>query len=483
MFLTYSILFLFFFELICSIFNLRKNYLDCVSFFRFSTAMLIVLGMLRLYKISDYSYQYVMIYKIDNSFFNFSYSIGIDGISLLFIFLSVLLVFICFIFLWPIYKIENYDGILTALLICLVASFLTLDLLFFYIFFEAILIPMFLLIGFFGSRERKIRAAYLLMFYTLFGSLFFLLGILYLYVVVGITSFEYLSLITLSFEEQIYLWIAFFLSFAFKIPLFPFHIWLPEAHVEAPTIGSVILAGILLKLGVYGFIRFSLVICVDASFYFLPLIALLSIFGAIYASFVAVRQTDLKRIIAYSSVAHMNLVLLGLCSYTYVGISGALLQSLSHGFVSAALFFLVGILYNRYHSRLLHYYSGIVHMMPLYVFFFFFFTFANIAMPLSSSFIGEFLLLNGIFESSAFLCFLSSLGIILCGSYSLWLYNRISFGNLKLLGTKRFLDITFNEFLILLPLAIFVIIMGIYPTILFKFLKLISLNIVVQSFI
>lgn len=483
MLLTYSFLFLFIFEILCVIFNFRQRHIDCVSFFRFSTFMLIILGMLHLFKLNNYSYQYIMIYKIDNSFLNISYSIGVDGISLLFIFLSCLLIFLSFIFVWPIYKIENYDGILLMLLLCLVASFLTLDLLFFYIFFEAILIPMFLLIGLFGSRERKIRAAYLLMFYTLFGSLFFLLGILYLYFIIGVTGFEYLELVTLNYQEQIYLWIAFFLSFAFKIPLFPFHIWLPEAHVEAPTVGSVILAGILLKLGVYGFIRFSLVFFVDASFYFLPLIALLSILGALYGSFVAIRQTDLKRIIAYSSVAHMNLVLLGLCSFTYIGISGALLQSLSHGFVSAALFFLIGILYNRYHSRLLNYYSGLVHMMPLYIYFFFFFTFANIAMPLSSSFIGEFLLLNGIFESSAFLCFLSALGVIICGSYSLWLYNRMSFGNLKLVGMRKFLDLTFNEFLIILPLVIFVIWLGIYPNVLFKFLKLISVNIVVQSFI
>lgn len=483
MLLTYSFIFLLIFEAICSIFNFRQRYLDCVSFFRFTTFMVIILAMLQLFKLNSYAYQYVMIYKIDSNFLNLSYSIGVDGISLLFILLSCLLIFISFIFVWPIYKLENYDGILVMLLLCLIAAFLTLDLLFFYVFFEAILIPMFLLIGLFGSRERKIRATYLLLFYTLFGSLFFLLGILYLYFVIGVTGLEYLEIVYLSYKEQIYLWIAFFLSFSFKIPLFPFHIWLPEAHVEAPTVGSVILAGILLKLGVYGFIRFSLVFFLDASFYFLPLIALLSILGALYGSFVAIRQTDLKRIIAYSSVAHMNLVLLGLCSFTYAGIAGALLQSLSHGFVSAALFFLIGILYNRYHSRLLHYYSGLVHMMPLYVFFFFFFTFANIAMPLSSSFIGEFLLLNGIFESSGFLCFLSALGVIICGSYSLWLYNRMSFGNLKLVGIRQFLDLTFNEFLIVFPLAIFVIWLGIYPNVLFKFMKLVSLNIVVQNFI
>ena len=259
MLLTYSFLFLFIFEAVCSIFNFRQRHLDCVSFFRFSTFMLIILAMLQLFKINNYSYQYIMIYKIDSNFLNLSYSIGVDGISLLFILLSCLLIFVSFIFVWPIYKVENYDGILVMLLLCLIAAFLTLDLLFFYIFFEAILIPMFLLVGLFGSRERKIRAAYLLMFYTLFGSLFFLLGILYLYFVIGVTGLEYLEVVSLSYKEQIYLWIAFFLSFAFKIPLFPFHIWLSEAHVEAPTVGSVILAGILLKLGVYGFIRFSLI--------------------------------------------------------------------------------------------------------------------------------------------------------------------------------------------------------------------------------
>jgi len=210
MLLTYSFLFLISFEIICSIFNLRQRHLDCVSFFRFSTFMLIILAMLQLFKLNNYSYQYVMIYKIDSNFLNLSYSIGVDGISLLFILLSCLLIFVSFVFVWPIYKVENYDGILIMLLLCLIAAFLTLDLLFFYVFFEAILIPMFLLIGLFGSRERKIRAAYLLMFYTLFGSLFFLMGILYLYFVIGVTGLEYLEIVSLSYKEQIYLWIAFF---------------------------------------------------------------------------------------------------------------------------------------------------------------------------------------------------------------------------------------------------------------------------------
>ena len=241
-----------------------------------------------------------------------------------------------------------------------------LDVFLFYIFFEAILIPMFILVGIWGSRERKIRAVYLLFFYTLFGSLLMLVGLLYMYTVAGTLNLEYLLAYKFTMEEQCWLWLAFFLSFASKIPMFPFHVWLPEAHVEAPTVGSVLLAGILLKLGVYGFLRFSLSLFPDASLYFSPLVYLLSVLGIIYASLSAIRQTDLKRIIAYSSVAHMNLVTLGIFSFNIIGIEGSILQSISHGFVAGAMFLLIGIVYDRYHSRLLYYYGGLVHMMPVY---------------------------------------------------------------------------------------------------------------------
>jgi NADH-quinone oxidoreductase subunit M len=289
-----------------------------------------------------------------------------------------------------------------------------------------------------------------------------LVGLIYMYSVVGTLNLEYLLSYNFSLEEQCWLWLAFFLSFASKIPMFPFHVWLPEAHVEAPTVGSVLLAGILLKLGVYGFLRFSLSLFPQASLYFSPLVYLLSVLGVIYASMSAIRQTDIKRIIAYSSVAHMNLVTLGIFSFNIIGLEGSILQSISHGFVSGAMFLLVGILYDRYHSRLLYYYGGLVHMMPVYSVFLLIFTMANIALPGTSSFVGEFLLLTGIYKTNVVSCIVGALGVILCGAYSLWLYNRIIFGNLKMTSISLFKDLDYREFLILLPLLILVIFMGIY---------------------
>jgi len=315
-----------------------------------------------------------------------------------------------------------------------------------------------------GSRERKLRAAYMLFFYTLFGSVLMLLGILYIYSIVGTLNLEYLLTHQFTFEEQYWLWLAFFLSFASKVPMFPFHIWLPEAHVEAPTVGSVLLAGILLKLGVFGFLRFSLTLFPLASFYFSPLVYVLSICGVIYASFSAIRQTDFKRIIAYSSVSHMNLVTLGIFSFNIIGLEGSIMQSISHGFVSSAMFFMIGILYDRYHSRLLYYYGGLVHMMPIYAVLFLIFTMANIALPGTSSFVGEFLLLLGIFKMNIVAAVFGALGVILCGAYSLWLYNRLIFGNLKISYTSRFKDLNLREFCIIFPLLIFVILMGVYPS-------------------
>jgi NADH-quinone oxidoreductase subunit M len=299
-----------------------------------------------------------------------------------------------------------------------------------------------------------------------------LVGILYMLSVVGTLNIEYLMSYDFTLEEQCWLWLAFFLSFASKIPMFPFHVWLPEAHVEAPTVGSVLLAGILLKLGVYGFLRFSLTLFPLGSLYFSPLVYLLSVLGVIFASMSAIRQTDIKRIIAYSSVAHMNLVTLGIFSFNIIGLEGSILQSISHGFVSGAMFFLVGILYNRYHSRLLYYYGGLVHMMPIYSILLLIFTMANIALPGTSSFVGEFLLLTGIYKVNIISCIVGALGVILCGAYSLWLYNRIIFGNLKTEFITRFKDIDFKEFSILLPLLFFVIFMGVYPSFFSNFIHL-----------
>lgn len=424
-----------------------------------------------------HSFQFYSTYKFGFSYLNLDFSLGFDGISIFFFILSAFLIFICILFLWNENKfLKEYMISLIVLDLFLLLVFSILNLLFFYIFFEAVLIPMVLIIGIWGSRERKIRAVYLFFFYTLIGSLCMLIGLLYIYNVTGTLNFEYLVSYPFNFEEQFWLWLAFFFSFSSKIPLFPFHIWLPEAHVEAPTVGSVLLAGILLKLGVYGFIRFSLILFPDASYFFSPLVSMLAVLGIIFTSMSAIRQTDIKRIIAYSSIAHMNLVTLGIFTFTVIGIEGAIIQSISHGFVASALFLIVGILYDRYHSRLLYYYGGLVHMMPVYSSFFLLFTMSNIALPGTSSFVGEFLLLSGIYKTNSFVGFLSTLGVILCGAYSLWLYNRIIYGTLKINNTLLFRDLSFKEFSILLPLLIFVLFCGIYPKIIIDYIHISTTN-------
>jgi proton-translocating NADH-quinone oxidoreductase chain M len=291
-----------------------------------------------------------------------------------------------------------------------------------------------------------------------------LLGIIYIFYKTGTTNYEILKTVSFTNFEQKILWLSFFASFATKIPMLPMHIWLPEAHVEAPTSGSVILAGILLKLGTYGFLRFSLPLFPEASYYFSPFIFTLATLGVIYTSFTAIRQTDLKRTIAYSSVAHMNLVMMGLFSYNLTGLEGAVLQSLSHGFVSSALFLCIGIFYDRYHTRMIKYYSGLVHVMPITVLILLFFIMANIGLPGTSSFVGEFLILAGLYKTNVIVTFLGTTGMILGGVYSLWLFNRIAYGNLKtqFIGLK-FSDLNKNEFYSLFPLVIGTLFMGIYP--------------------
>lgn len=393
------------------------------------------------------------------------YAFGLDGLSIFFFLLSAFLIFLCILFIWddPFFKEYTINLFLIELFLLLIFS--SLDLFVFYVFFEAILIPMFVIIGFWGSRERKIRAVYLFFFYTLCGSILMLISILYILGEVGSLNLEYLYAWKFSKKEQIFLWLTFFLSFASKIPLFPFHIWLPEAHVEAPTVGSVLLAGILLKLGVYGFLRFSLPLFPEASLYFAPMVYLLAILGVIYASLTAIRQTDLKRIIAYSSVAHMNMVMLGIFSFNVIGVEGAILQSLSHGFVAGGLFFLIGVLYDRYHSRFIYYYGGVVYMMPVFSAIFLLFTLANIALPGTSSFVGEFLLLVGIYKNNIIACIFSATGVVLSGAYSLWLYNRIIFGNAKINYTLTFSDITKRELVVILPLLFFILLIGVYPSV------------------
>ena len=398
---------------------------------------------------------------------NLNFILGIDGVSLFFILLTTLLIFLCLLTSWDSVEKRLKEYLISFLVMefFLVGVFCILDLLFFYIFFESVLIPMFLIIGIWGSRERKVRATFFFFLYTLIGSILMLLSIIYIYSQIGTTDYETLLTVVFSSKEQKVLWLTFFSSFASKVPMIPVHLWLPEAHVEAPTSGSVILAGILLKLGTYGLIRFLLPLFPNACFYFSPFVYSLSIIGIIYTSFTAVRQTDFKRIIAYTSIAHMNLVILGIFSFNIIGIQGALLQSLSHGFVASSLFLIIGVVYDRYSTRIVKYYGGLTHVMPVYIFIFLFFTMANIGLPGTSSFVGELLILIGSFKSNTSITFLGATGMVFGGCYSLWLFNRIAYGNLKNQYFNQFIDINKKEFLTFLPLIIGTFLMGILPNI------------------
>lgn len=321
--------------------------------------------------LNSYQYQFYITW---GDFFNIYYSIGIDGLSLFFVLLTTFLMPFCLLLSWVnvSYRLREFVVCMLIIEFFLINVFTVLDFFFFYIFFESILIPMFLLIGIWGSRQRKIHASYQFFLYTLLGSLLMLLAIVYIYVTVGTTDLSVVTLYKFEYNIQLLLWLCFFLSFAVKIPMIPVHIWLPEAHVEAPTSGSVLLAGLLLKMGGYAILRFLIPIFNYASFYFMPFVFSLSIISILYSSLTTIRQLDLKKIIAYSSVAHMNYVTIGVFSYELYGIEGAIYLMLSHGLVSSALFICVGIVYDRYKSRILKYYGGLVQLMPLYAVFFFF---------------------------------------------------------------------------------------------------------------
>jgi len=338
---------------------------------------------------------------------------------------------------------------------------------------------MFLIIGFWGKNPKKVKASFFFFIYTLLGSIFMLLGIFYIYYQIGSTNFETILAFKFSLFEQKILWVVFFLSFASKIPMVPVHLWLPEAHVEAPTTGSVILAGILLKLGTYGFIRFLIPLFPKASFFFAPLVYCLSLIGVLYASLTAIRQTDFKKIVAYSSIAHMNLVVIGTFSFNIIGLQGAIFQSLNHGFVASALFFIIGVVYDRHHTRVIKYYSGLTHLMPLYSLIFLFFTMANIGLPGTGGFIGEFLILLGTIKVNTTTAFFSGFGVVLSGCYSLWLFNRIVYGNLKTQYCKKFIDLTELEVLVFVPLILGTLFIGLMPEILLISIRM-SLNFVVE---
>jgi len=382
--------------------------------------------------------------------FNFYFVIGIDNISLMFLVLTFLLTPLCILISWNSikYKYTSFITCLVFITFILFNIFCVLDLLFFYVFFESILIPMFILIGVWGSRQRKIHAVYQFFFYTLIGSLFMLLGLLVIYSNVQSTDVRVLYSTNFTFYRQLILWVSFFLAFCVKVPLFPFHIWLPEAHVEAPTVGSVILAGVLLKLGTYGLLRFVIPVFCDATYFFLPFVYTLCLIGIIYTCCSTIRQVDLKKVIAYASVSHMSFVILGLFSSNLQGVLGSVFLMLSHGIVSSGLFFCIGCIYDRYKTRILRYYSGLVSVMPLFSLCFFILILSNISFPGTSSFVGEFLILVGVFENNYFAALISTFSIILTAVYSIWLYNRVIFNVLKNTYFINFSDFSKKEFVV-----------------------------------
>jgi len=393
--------------------------------------------------------------------------IGVDGISLYFVLLTTFITPICILSNW-----ENIKEELKYFLMCflvletlLIAVFVVLDILLFYVFFESVLIPLFLIVGIWGGSATRVRAAFLLFLYTLFGSLFMLLAFLVIYYNVGSTDFQVVSLSEINLESQKLLWLAVFISMAIKTPLLPFHVWLPRAHAEAPLAGSVILAGLILKLATYGYMRILIQFLPDATSYFSPLVQTIAVITLIYASLATLRQTDFKALVAYSSIGHIAVVVLGLFSNTIQGIDGALLLSIAHGVVSPALFILVGgVLYDRYHTRTIRYYRGITVYMPLFSIMFFVFTIFNAAVPLSANWAGEFLCLAGAFQRNPVFAVLGSTGIVLSAAYSIWLYNRIAFGSWsKYLNYTT--DLTRREFMLLLPLLFVAVVFGIFPNI------------------
>ncbi|MCH7937516.1 MAG: NADH-quinone oxidoreductase subunit M [Proteobacteria bacterium] len=396
--------------------------------------------------------------------FNINYKMGIDGISMLFVLLTTLLTPICVLSSWECiqHRVKEYMISFLVLETFMIGMFCALDMVVFYIFFEAVLIPMFVIIGVWGGPGR-VYAAFKLFLYTLLGSVLMLLALLAMYFTSGSTDIPTLMAYRFPVEMQTWLWLAFFASFAVKIPMWPVHTWLPDAHVEAPTAGSVILAAVLLKFGGYGFLRFSLPMFPEASVMFTPLIYTLSIIAVIYTSLVALAQEDMKKLIAYSSVAHMGFVTIGTFTLTVQGIEGAIYMMLSHGIVSAALFLIVGVVYDRIHSREISAYGGLVHRMPAYSLIFMLFMLASVGLPGTAGFVGEFLILVGAFKVNTWVAALAATGLILSAAYMLYLYRRVIFGKLTKDSLTAIGDMNAREIAVFAPLVVLVIFMGIYP--------------------
>jgi NADH-quinone oxidoreductase subunit M len=392
------------------------------------------------------------------------YKMGVDGISMLFVVLTAFLMPLCILASWQAIedRVKEYMIAFLVLETLMLGVFCALDLILFYLFFEGGLVPMFLIIGVWGGA-RRVYASFKFFLYTLLGSVLMLLAMMAMYWQAQTTDIPTLLTYTFPADVQWWLWLAFFASFAVKLPMWPVHTWLPDAHVEAPTAGSVILAGILLKMGGYGFLRFSLPMFPVASQEFAPIVFALSVVAIIYTSLVALAQEDMKKLIAYSSVAHMGFVTMGIFSFTVQGVDGAIFQMLSHGLVSAALFLCVGVVYDRMHTREIAAYGGLVNRMPLYAATFMVFTLANVGLPGTSGFIGEFLTLVGGFRANTWVAFLATTGIILSAAYALYLYRRMIFGPLDKPSLRSIADMNYREVLVFTPLVLLVFFFGFYP--------------------
>ena len=411
---------------------------------------------------SDPNFQFTENYFWINS--GISYHLGVDGISILLVILTTFLMPFCILASFESIKVSLKEYLIAFLILetLMIGVFCSLDLILFYLFFEGGLIPMFLIIGIWGG-ERRVYSTFKFFLFTLAGSVFMLLAIIAIYIEAGTTDIVYLLQYDIDPSLQYIFWLAFFASFAVKIPMWPVHTWLPDAHVEAPTAGSVILAGVLLKMAGYGFIRFSLGMFPIASSYFAPFIFTLSIIAIIYASLIALVQKDMKKLIAYSSVAHMGFVTLGIFTFTLQGIEGAMIQMISHGIVSAALFLCVGVVYDRIHTREIERYGGLVNRMPLYSFVFMIFIMGSIGLPGTSGFVGEFLVLLAIFSINTYFAVFATTGVVLAAAYSLWLYRKVIFGSLIKEDLLEILDLSRREIIILFPLAFLTIFFGFYP--------------------
>ena len=439
--------------------NLTAKY---VSLFTSIVNFLISIYLWVLFDQSTSSFQFVEDRTWIEGFVN--YKVGIDGISILFIILTTFITPLCIISVNNTVKTRLRDFLIAILIMesFMIGVFCALDLVVFYLFFEAGLIPMFLIIGIWGGPKR-VYSAFKFFLYTLLGSVLMLVAIISIYWLSGTTDVIKLYELGIDAKYQNLLWLAFFSSFAVKTPMWPVHTWLPDAHVEAPTAGSVLLAAILLKMAGYGFIRFSLGLFPDASEIFTPLIYTLSVIAIVFTSLIALMQEDMKKLIAYSSVAHMGFVTLGIFTIQQQGIEGSIIQMISHGLVSAALFLCVGVVYDRMHSRLISSYGGIVSIIPKYSILFMLFTLAALGLPGTSGFVGEFLILMGVFKDNFLVAVIASLGVILGAAYMLWLYKRVVFGKLINTDLKTMVDLNKSEYFILTCLAVPTLFFGFYP--------------------